>query len=118
MKLSRILAIAAIFSLAAVGSAFAADKSFTDAGTDTAGTPSMGIKPSKNVTVYYKPSTTTSGTGVISYSVSAYHSSGTKSFASSSGDTKIFMADGIGSAPPTAPAAGSSAAFGTGWTAM
>jgi hypothetical protein len=116
MKLKTVLSIAAIFSMTAVSSAFAV-ATFTDAGTDTIGTPSLGVKPSKNVKVLYEASSTTSGTGVITYSVSAYHTSGTKTFGSSSGDTKIFMIDGIGSAPAGAPAAGASANYSS-WTAM
>lgn len=119
MKMTRILAIAAIFSLSVAGSALASDTSFTDTGTVTVGAPSMGIKPSKNVTVVYTPGADMTGTaGVISYSIAAYHASGTKTFGSSSGDTKMFMKDGTGAAAPAAPAAGVSAAFGSGWTAM
>jgi hypothetical protein len=121
MKITKVLAIASILSLGAVGSAFAAlggTTSFTDTGTVTTGTPTMGLKPSKNVTVQYTSSATAVATGCATYSVSASHSSGTKSFASSSGDTKVFMKDGTALAPPTAPGVGSSADFSSSWTAM
>ena len=121
MKLTKIFSIASILSLAAAGSAFASlgsTTTFDDAGTTTTGTPSIGVKPSKNVSVQYTSSSVSSGTGCVTYSISASHSSGTKSFGSSSGDTKIFMKDGTGAAPPAAPASGSSADFSGGWTAM
>jgi len=121
MKLTRILPLASILSLAAAGSAFATGTAFTDTGTVTMGTPSMGVKPSKNVTVTYNPSTATvpSGNGALAYSIASYHASGSKSYGSSSGDTKIFATDGTGSTGVTSPeTAGASANFGSGWTAL
>jgi len=118
MKINNVLAIAGGLSLIAASSAFAAATDFTDSGTVTAGTPTVNIKPSKNVTVRYLPSATTSGSGCISYSIASQHSSGTKLYASSSGDTKIFMKDATAIAdPPAAPAAGVSM-DATGYTAM
>jgi hypothetical protein len=100
---------------------------FADNGTTTMGTPSMSLKPSKNVTVSYQSSVTQaqSGTnllpGVVAYSISSSHATGSKSFGSSSGDTKIFMKDGTGVSPETAPVKAGDSASGyqaTGWTAM
>jgi hypothetical protein len=120
MKLTRILPVASIFSLAAAGSALA-QTTFTDTGTVTMGTPSMSVKPSKNVTVIYTPSTSTvpSGNGALAYAIASFHASGSKSFGSSSGDTKIFATDGTGNTGLSSPeAAGASAGFSTGWTAL
>ena len=120
MKISRILPLASILSLVAAGSAFAGT-AFTDTGTVTMGTPSMGVKPSKNVTVTYNASTATvpSGNGALAYSIASYHASGSKSYGSSSGDTKIFAQDGTGSTGVASPeTAGASANFGSGWTAL
>ncbi len=127
--MTKIAAIIATLLLTA-GSAFAAagdNLPFGDAGTTTIGTPSMSLKPSKNVTVNYRSSTVQviSGgvtlNGVVAYSVTSSHATGSKSFGSSSGDTKIFMMDGTGVLPPTAPTvAGDSCADfqSPGWTAM
>lgn len=124
MKLTKIFAITSLFSLAVVGTAFAgagSTTSFLDSGTITVGTPSVGVKPSKNVTVVYKASTATppNTSGSIGYSIGAFHASGDKSFGSSSGDTKLFWSVGTGTAPVAAPeSAGASAAYGAGWTSM
>lgn len=124
MKLTKILAITSLFSLAAVGTAFAgagSTSTFLDNGTGTVGTPSVGVKPSKNVTVIYKASTAAppNTPGSLGYSIGAYHASGDKSFGSSSGDTKLFWTVGTGTAPVAAPeTAGASAGYGAGWTSM
>ncbi len=120
MKINNVLRLAGCLSLVAASSAFGAATDFSDAGTGTVGTPSVNLRPSKSVVVRYLPSATTvpSGTGVISYSISAFHGSGTKLYASSSGDTKMFMKDATAIAdPPAAPAAGASM-DATGYTAM
>jgi hypothetical protein len=119
MKLTKILPLASVLSLFSV-SAFAAT-AFNDTGTVTMGTPSVAVKPSKNVTVTYNPSTATvpSSNGALAYSIAAYHASGSKSFGSSSGDTKIFAMDGTGSTGVASPeSASASADFGSGWTAL
>ena len=129
--MTKIAAIIATLLLAA-SSAFAAggtaggNTQFGDLGTVTIGTPSMSLKPSKNVTVNYTSSATQAQSGgvnlngVVAYSISAYHATGSKSFGSSSGDTKIFMKDGTGVLPEVAPtvAGESCAGYQTGWTAM
>ena len=80
MKSLKYLAIAAILSLAAVGSAFAAagsTTSFSDT-TSTVGTPAITVKVSKNVTVVYTASTAVSGNGSVGYGITSAHSSGSK----------------------------------------
>lgn len=110
MKILKVLAISSVVSLVGAAGAFAA--TFTDAG-GTVGTPPASVKPSKGVTVKYTPEA-----AGATYSITAMHGSGTKTYGSSSGDTKIFMKDTTTIAdPPAAPAAGASADFST-WTAL
>lgn len=111
----KTLAIAATLSLFA-GSAFAAT-TFSDTGTTTLGTPAITIKPSKNVSIYYNSAATT-GAGYGAYSIGSNHSSGSKTFGSSSGDQKIFMRDGTSAPSIAVPAVGGTADFTSGWTSM
>lgn len=91
------LAIAGILSLAATSSAFAAisanNTSNPGAELTISSNPAVTIKPSKNVMIRYD-GIGTSGSGSAAYGISASHSSGTKKYISSSGDTKIYMQDG------------------------
>ena len=90
------------------------DPGSTD-GTVTVGdTGPVAVKVSKGVSLAYDAETTAG----LGYSVGAYHSSGTKTFASSSGDSKIWFTDATGSDIPDAPSGTDSADFGTGWTAL
>jgi len=108
---SKILAFAGILVLAA-GTAFAGTTTFNDT-TTTVGTPAASVKVSKNVQIKYTPEDTG-----LTYSMTSFHTSGTKSYGTSSGDTKIFMKDSTSiESPPAAPAAGASADFSS-WTAM
>lgn len=115
MKKIAILAIV-MFALSSA-SAFAWT-SGTYAAADAGGTLTVGststatVKLSKSVSLAY-----TSQTTGLGYSVGASHSSGTKSFASSSGDSKIWTKDGLTQSVPAAPVGTSSAAF-SGWTAL
>lgn len=122
MKLITTLTFAALLSLAAIATASASDALvalWTDAsGNGGYGTPPVNIKPSKNVSVAYFHSDATSGSGRLTCALSTWHASGTKTFATSSGDTKIYMVDSISQAAPAPPeAAGASADFSA-WTAM
>lgn len=116
MKSNKILAMVLVLSMAAVGSAYAANGTivnFNDT-TTTVGTPSATVKVSKNVTVRYIPEA-----AGLTYSMSSFHTSGTKTYATTSGDTKIFMQDSTSIvAPPDAPASGASGAFTSGWTSL
>lgn len=74
----------------------------------------LNIKLSNNVFLYYE-----TATGGLGYSVATYHSSGTRTYGSSSGDANIYWIDGTGSEAPTAPTGTASADFVTdGWTAL
>jgi len=118
MKIKNVLFGAVSISLFTVASVFAANTTFTDSGTVTVGTPAVSIKPSKNVSVIYSPSATASGAGTITYSISASHSSGTKSYASSSGDTKILWLRHWCRTTSKHLSANASANFTSGWTAL
>jgi hypothetical protein len=119
----KVLALASIFSLSIAGSSFAAvtwgtaaaDGSFTIG--NTANGPQLVIKPSANVKLGYE---STSG---ISYSVGTYHSSGTKSYGTTNGDTRIYMYENVTQAsaqvPPADPnTSAGTTTWGAGWTAM
>lgn len=82
-------------------------------GSDTNG--QTTVKASKGVQIGYKADTT-SGLGYI---LASYHESGTQTFATSSGDTKIFKQDttGVVITGMTVPTGSDTADF-TGWTAM
>ncbi len=119
MKITKILSIASILSLAIAGSAFATTLNDT---TQTVGTPGCSVKPSKNVTITYEPGVSMTGTsGSVSYGIAAIHASGTKTFGSSSADTKMYMKDGISGntvAAPTVAAGVQTAPTWTSWSAM
>ena len=105
-----------LFSLS-IASAFAWTDGSYDAGsadgTVTVGTTGpVAVKVSKGVSLAYNAEATGLG-----YAVGAYHSSGTKTFASSSGDSKIWFTDVTGESIPAAPTGTDSADF-TGWTAL
>lgn len=124
MNKMRILAIAALLTVASYGTAFAAAVS-VDYDTDypftvTIGSDplSMDIKPSKNVTVSIKVNSTNSG-----YVMGACHKTGDKTYASSSGDTKIFAkktaVTGTCEAIPAAPTTfGGIPTYASGYTAQ
>jgi hypothetical protein len=76
-------------------------------------TSTVTVKLSKSVSMAY-----TSQTNGLGYSVGASHASGTKTYASSSGDSKIWAQDGLQKSIPAAPTGTASAAFGSGWTAL
>ena len=75
----------------------------------------LTLKLSNNVLLSYKKS----ATGGLGYSVASYHTSGTRTYGSSSGDANIFWAEGTAIDPPTAPTGTESANFvNTTWTAL
>jgi uncharacterized protein YxeA len=99
-------------------SAFAA---YTDVATGddlgTTTTPAWVAKGSKGVQVDYIGAGT-AGAGGQGYVLGAYHLSGTQTFATSSGDTKIFRQENTGVAIPTTAPTGSDTADFSAWTAM
>lgn len=103
---STVSAFAVITATDGTYTAAASDGSLTIGATGAA-----VVKLSKNVKLSYKKQTTGLG-----YSVATYHTSGTKSYASSSGDSKIWAKDGE-VVQPAAPSGTASADF-TGWTPL
>jgi uncharacterized protein YxeA len=94
--------------------AFAAYQSIEN-GASIGSTSTTTIKGSKGVQAIYNADTTTSGQG---YTIGVYHSSGTQTYATSSGDTKIYKQDVTGATPTTTVPTGSNTADFSGWTSM
>ena len=114
--MKRIVALTLALALTITASAaFATDKAYsdTDTGAATLTVGTLVFKLSKNVLMAYKSASDFTG-----YSIGAYHNKGTKTFASSSGDSKIFEAAVTANGIPDAPVGTASAAFGSGWTAL
>ena len=118
-KILMILTAAAI--MASATTIFAADAVYTDTNT-TDSTLTVGTAPntlvfklSKNVLMAYNVFADSTG-----YAISAYHNKGTKTFGSSSGDSKIFENSATKVDPPAAPQGTASAAFTSadGWSAL
>ncbi|GLI36612.1 hypothetical protein KI811_15455 [Geobacter hydrogenophilus] len=109
----KILTVCVAVSLMGAGSAFAAYTAADSNGTKEVGTTIKAtLKFSANVTSEYKNNT--DGTA---YVIGTSHTSGTKTYASSSGDTRIFMAEGKETTTPAAPASSdASANFDSTWT--
>ncbi|PLX91345.1 MAG: hypothetical protein C0621_11115 [Desulfuromonas sp.] len=71
----------------------------------------MNVKLSKNVKMGYA-----AATAGLGYVIGAFHTSGTRTFASSSGDAKIFFTNTTGADLPAAPTGTASAGFS--WDAL
>ena len=106
-------------SIATASSAFAATN--TSAVYDiggTAPTTKLTIQLSNTVVMEYTPDTTNKG---LVYTVSTYHNQGTRSYASTSADSKIFWHDGTNNLFATLPASPTDSSKITGagnWTAL
>lgn len=108
-----IILVAALLMTASA--ALAAYEVADDADGKTLGsTKTLVIKGSKGVSVDYAADTS-AGQG---YVLGAYHASGTKSYGSSSGDTKIYFKDGTAQAIPSTVPTGSQSANFSSWTAL
>lgn len=110
-KLFVMLAVLAFTASAAVAAYELADGTGKTLGSNPH---SLTVKGSKGVYVEYLADTA-NGQGYI---IGTYHQSGTKTYASSSGDTKIFYKDNTANAVPTTVPTGSDSADFTGWTAL
>jgi hypothetical protein len=129
MKKALLLAVVLImgysancFAAAAALCSQAADGTYS-IGT-TANHQLTGVKPSANVRLSYGSTTQTVGGVVtgIAYTLGTYHSSGTFTYATSSGDTNIYRfpkneSTNAFSLPPDAPTTATAGATWTGWTA-
>lgn len=118
--MKKIVFLAALMMAFSFGSAFAetlASDGTYSTGQDLTIAGSAGdltLKLSNNVLLSYKK-----GTNGLGYSVASYHTSGTRTYGSSSGDANIFWAEGTKIAPPAAPTGTESADFvSTTWTAL
>ena len=72
------------------------------------------VKGSKGVKIEY----VSESTGGQGYVLGAFHNSGTQTFATSSGDTKIYKQDATGVAVPTTAPIGSATVDFSAWKAM
>jgi len=109
MKKTILILIA--FALAvSIGIAYA---TYTTGSNTWGSTVTVTFTPSNNVYIDYS-----NGTNGISYTAGSYHQTGSRTFATSSGDTKIYYQDGTGKNIPNAPADSSSSADFSGWTAL
>lgn len=108
------LIIVSVALLMTASAAFAAFELADGDGKTLGSTKTLVVKGSKNVYVDYAADTT-AGQG---YVLGAYHGSGTKTYGSSSGDTKIYFKDGTAEAIPTTVPTGSESADYSGWTAL
>lgn len=112
--MKKIALLAALLLMVTNGSALAAYAAGDDAGSLELGTTAqVTVKLSKGVELDYIEET--DGLGYI---VGAYHTSGTKTFASSSGDSKIWSMDGTAEALPTTAPAGTESADFSDWTPL
>lgn len=108
--MKKIAILTALFVAFSCGSALAGA---TDYVASTITKTGFEVQLSNKVEMNYWPESVGLG-----YSVAAFHTSGTKTFGSSSGDSKIFWILGIDSPTlPNAPSGTASAGFGS-WTAL
>ncbi|MEM4711331.1 MAG: hypothetical protein QXL18_05275 [Candidatus Woesearchaeota archaeon] len=99
-----------ITTLFFIGIAYAAYKE----GEHTWGeTVTVTFTPSNNVYIDYA-----NGTNGISYVAGSYHIKGSRTFGTSSGDTKIYYKEQTGASIPAAPATNTATANFSGWTAL
>lgn len=110
--------IALFVCLLATSAAYAAATySKVEDGLEIGATLKTTIKGSKGVLVSYAGDTTSDDKGQ-GYVLGAYHGSGTQTYATSSGDTKMYKQDATKVDPPGTVPIGSATADFTGWTAM
>lgn len=73
----------------------------------------VSFTPSNNVYIDYA-----SGSNGISYVAGSYHIKGSRTFGTSSGDTKIYYKEQTAASIPAAPATNTATANFSGWTAL
>lgn len=76
-------------------------------------TSTLKFTPSNNVFIDYA-----NGTDGISYTAGAYHQTGNRTFATSSGDTKMYYQEVTAATIPGAPATADGTANFTGWSSL
>jgi hypothetical protein len=107
--MKKVFFLILLFSFLAVsGNVLATD--ITDSGT-IGSTDTMDVQVSNQVTLTY-----VAGTGGLTYAISTVHAQGTRAYASSSNDTKIYWSDDTAKKVSSAPS-GTATIGGTGdWT--
>ena len=101
--------------------AFTASSAFAEYenGTDGDGVVTLGdtntitVKLSSKVSIDYAAET-----NGLAYAIATYHSSGVRTYGSSSGDAKIYYQDATAVAAPDAPTTADGTADFDGWTAL
>jgi hypothetical protein len=99
--------------LFAASISFASYEAVDGTGKTLGSTKSTVVKGSKGVMVDFVADSAGQG-----YVLGAYHSSGTQTFGTSSGDTKVYKQDGTGVTIPSTAPTGSNTANFSAWTAM
>ncbi len=108
--MKKVLVLSIMIILIVASTSFAA----YETGTKTLGsTDTTTFTTSNNVYIDY-----TAGTNGVSYVAGSYHQTGTRTFGTSSGDTRIYWRDGTGQTLPSAPTTSSGTANWTGWNAL
>lgn len=105
--MKKILLILLALMLTLVGFAWA---TYTTGQNTWGSTVTLTFTPSNNVYIDYAE-----GTSGISYTAGSYHQTGNRTFATSSGDTKIYYQEVTGMGIPTPPTAPGASANFSGW---
>lgn len=116
MKKILALTLVLTFSASAAFAAYSEGYSKADSTKTVGDAPNtLVFKLSKNVQMDYKAHNLKTG-----YAIAAYHNKGTKTYGSSSGDSKIFENSALSVEAPTAPDGTASADFpsSAGWSAL
>jgi len=109
--MKKIFALMLVLTVASASAAFAAATTVA-ASTGAVAIGTATVNTSKNVYIAYKSSANNDG-----YAVVTYHDKGTKTYGSSSGDSKVYEKANTGNACPDAPSGTASADFST-WSSL
>jgi hypothetical protein len=112
--MKKIALIAAVMLVMPSSFAFAEYQSPDDNGVVTLGTTDqLDVRLSSKVQADYNGET-----NGLAYTISTYHESGTRTFGSSSGDSKIYFMEGTAEACPDAPTSTTDSADFSSWSAL
>lgn len=109
--MKKILSLMLVLTVASASSAFATATTVAYA-TGAVAVGSATVNTSKNVLINYKSAADNTG-----YAVATYHNKGTKTYGSSSGDSKVYEKGNTAEGAPLAPTGTASADF-SGWTSL
>lgn len=116
-KVIALLAAAVIMSSASAFAAWstpAGDGTYSYSATNVGTNVAFITKLSANVKIKYNPDT---ANGTF-YTIGTHHTSGTKSYATSSGDSRLFMKENAAQATAAEPPDAAATPDWTGWTAV